>query len=87
MRNQKLRVLRDAEFQAKNFLNLQQVELTRCNINSIHDLAFTNLTNLVRLDLSGNRLTRVPTPIFVTVPQVFENFHDNIIDYHCMLNP
>ena len=64
MRNQKLRSLKNHEFESKNLLNLQQVLLTSCNILSVGETAFTNLTNLIRLDLSNNRLQYIPTEAF-----------------------
>ena len=64
MRNQKLRALKDREFESKNLLNLQQVLLTSCHIGSVGDATFTNLSNLIRLDLSDNRLSSVPTQAF-----------------------
>jgi len=39
--------------------NLQKVACMKCELNSIDSKAFLGLTNLVELDLSGNKLTEV----------------------------
>lgn len=53
-------ILPSKAFQERGLINLQKLFLPRCKLGAIADDAFTQLTNLVELDLSENLLTTVP---------------------------
>lgn len=57
-------ILPSKVFQERGLINLQKVFLSQCKLGVIAPDAFTQLTNLIELDLSGNLLTYVPTDIF-----------------------
>lgn len=54
-------ILPSKVFQERGLINLQKVFLAECKLGVIADDAFTQLTNLIELDLSENLLTQVPT--------------------------
>lgn len=54
-------ILPQKVFQERGLINLQKVFLAECKLGVIADDAFTQLTNLIELDLSANLLTQVPT--------------------------
>ncbi len=54
-------ILPSKVFQERGLINLQKVFLSECRLGVIADDAFTQLTNLIELDLSTNLLTQVPT--------------------------
>jgi netrin-G1 ligand len=54
-------ILPSKVFQERGLINLQKVFLAECKLGVIADDAFTQLTNLIELDLSTNLLTQVPT--------------------------
>ena len=55
-------------FRRAGLINLQKIYLSNCNIGTIDNTAFAQLTNLVELDLSDNLLTEVPAQAFSHVP-------------------
>ncbi|KAG8225783.1 hypothetical protein J437_LFUL010198 [Ladona fulva] len=57
-----LQVLGRDRFLRAGLLHLQRIYVSNCRIASVDDHAFRGLTNLVELDLSNNRITRLPSP-------------------------
>ena len=53
-------------------VNLQELDLSACQISQISPTAFRQLTNLVSLDLSQNGLEAVPTSALDEVTQLME---------------
>ncbi|KZS13115.1 Uncharacterized protein APZ42_021854 [Daphnia magna] len=45
-------------------LNLFVLQMPKCNISEIESDAFNTLTNLKEINMSGNRLTRIPNRLF-----------------------
>lgn len=54
----KLTLLRDQEL--SRYILLQEIDLTRNQISTVHDYAFMGLDNLQILDLEGNELKAIP---------------------------
>lgn len=76
-----LQTIPELAFLEKNLINLQKLHLGNCNIEKIHDEAFTQLTNLVELDLSHNLLTAIPSAAFKHTPALRQlNLAGNRID-------
>ncbi|CAL8078929.1 unnamed protein product [Orchesella dallaii] len=59
-------------FLSLNLLNLQKIFLSECSLKSLDRLAFAKLTNLVELDLSGNRQEFIPSHAFGEIPELRE---------------
>ncbi|XP_022659879.1 uncharacterized protein LOC111249804 [Varroa destructor] len=59
--NNTISFLGPREFHAKGYSNLQRIHVARCGLSMIAPSAFHLLTNLVELDLSSNKLHRVPS--------------------------
>ena len=53
-------ILPSKAFQERGLINLQKLFLPKCKLGAIAEDAFTQLTNLVELDLSDNLLTTIP---------------------------
>jgi len=51
---------------------LQKIFLSECSLKSLDRLAFAKLTNLVELDLSGNRQEFIPSHAFSQIPELRE---------------
>ncbi|KAG8223507.1 hypothetical protein J437_LFUL004975 [Ladona fulva] len=65
MSGNNLQILPREAFVRASLLNLQKAFLRDCRLGQIDQLAFSGLTNLVELDLSGNLLTAVPSLTYV----------------------
>ena len=59
-------------FAQKGLINLQKIFLRRCEIAEIDNEALLELSNLVELDLSENRLRSIPSLIFQHTPELRE---------------
>ncbi len=60
-RNPGVRALEGGVFVRLGITNLQRIYLQDCAVSEVQGGAFDRLTNLVELDLSGNRLREVPS--------------------------
>ena len=51
-------------------LNLVALKMTKCNISDIETAAFSTLSRLKEIDLSGNRLTYIPSGVFASTKAI-----------------
>lgn len=56
-----IRELPKKAFSTVGLVNVQKLYLSRCDLSHIDDDALFKVTNLIELDLAGNKLTAVPT--------------------------
>lgn len=68
--NNNLKYLDKEIFWHSGLQNLQKLNIAKCKIRKIDDHAFSNLTNLVELDLADNLLVVVPSETFVDYPEL-----------------
>ena len=68
MSGNKLRILPRDAFQQAGLLNLQRIHIRESHLTQIDPGAFSQLINLVELDLSDNLLTSVPTAALKHTP-------------------
>ncbi len=61
LRGNVIRSLRDDIFVRRKITHVQRLYLRDCELNEIEANAFNRLTNLVELDVGGNRLREIPT--------------------------
>ena len=67
-------------FVDRNLLNLQRINLANCNLARIDNTAFSQLSNLVDLDLSYNSLTDIPAGALKHAPALRQlNLAGNLI--------
>ena len=65
-------------FSSKNLIHLQEVSLTRCDIQRLHKFSLRNLTNLIKLNLADNQIRFIPGYAFSCVPELrYVNFFKN----------
>ncbi|KFM60016.1 Leucine-rich repeat-containing protein 4, partial [Stegodyphus mimosarum] len=57
-------------FQKKGLVNLQKIFMAECGISHIASDAFFQLSNLVELDLSNNKLQTIPTDALAHCPNI-----------------
>lgn len=78
----KLEVLYDFTFFNKSLVNLQRLYLPKCTIQEIRPNAFSQLSNLIELDLSFNNLEVVPSQAFAGTPALRQlNMKGNSISF------
>ena len=57
-------------FSSKNLIHLQEVSLTRCDIQRLNKFSLRNLTNLIKLNLADNQIRFIPGLAFSSVPEL-----------------
>lgn len=62
-------------------LNLFVLQMPKCNISEIESDAFNTLTNLKEINMSGNRLTRIPNRLFANTRAIAKiDFSNNNLE-------
>ncbi|XP_057370297.2 leucine-rich repeats and immunoglobulin-like domains protein 1 [Daphnia carinata] len=71
----------DALMIANLGLNLFVLQMPKCNISEIESNAFYTLTSLKEINMSGNRLTRIPTRLFANTRAIAKiDFSNNNLE-------
>lgn len=62
-------------------LNLHVLQMPKCNISEIESDAFNTLTRLKEINMSGNRLTHIPTRLFANTKMIVKiDFSNNNLE-------
>ncbi|KAF2369020.1 Leucine-rich repeat, partial [Trinorchestia longiramus] len=77
-----LDILYNYTFLNKSLVNLQRLFMVECSITDIQPAAFAQLSNLIELDLSNNKLKNIPGEAFVGTPALRQlNLRGNEISF------
>lgn len=61
----------------KNFINLEVLRITSCDLKSIHKNQLKDLSNIKYLDLLGNRIEKLESNVFEYTPNLLEIMLNN----------